>query len=178
MLCVRPPPVHCILQTTQNAMHFRRVFYLPAMPAHPVRAKLNQLGVLPRLNQQGVLPATQHTKRFLYRVRSSSLRAAQTACRARSPKPARSQIPHPRHQQKRAAAASRPPFLVLVAGSHPKRQKKKTLFKIKNKKANNKIEKHINSTALVYKNTSTLISVNSLLGIGQVSTVLTASRAA
>jgi len=36
----------------------------------------------------------------------------------------------------------------------------------------------IKSTALVYKNTSTFISVNPLLGIGQVSTVLTASRAA
>jgi len=63
---------------------------------------------------------------------------------------------------------------VLAATPHPKNQK--TLFKKKNKIG--KAKEKGNSTALVYKNTSTLIAVNPLLGMGQVSTVLTASRAA
>jgi len=41
-----------------------------------------------------------------------------------------------------------------------------------------KTKEQIKSTALVYKNASTLISIFPLLGMGQVSTVLTASRAA
>jgi hypothetical protein len=103
------------------------------MHAHPVRAKLNQLGI-PASPQSNKAHNKQRCVKALFITRAISAAARGTNNVPCSFVAASALKKDPAHAiNKNELRPCGPPSLVLVAGSRPKRQKQKTLCKKKNK---------------------------------------------